>query len=216
MGTNMVAIFSIVVSVPGTVVVYDQWEDGYEGNINSPTNANTQIWGDGNDVNGICPGFSSDPASIPAGTVLSLRNNVGIPRVSARIYYDGGDRISASRPITVTRAGWSVNRGPVMGSSAEVHSTLNHGTNFIAPLGEDVSANGMFTYSGMMIMADQDNTQVVIDLDGTNSLAPTTNVIQRGYYGAFLVNDGVKKGATIQSDKPIQVHMITGYTSANF
>ncbi|MBP7008791.1 MAG: hypothetical protein KBC66_03150 [Kiritimatiellae bacterium] len=216
MGTNMVAIFSIVVSVPGTVVVYDQWEDGYEGNINSPTNANTQIWGDGNDVNGICPGFSSDPASIPAGTVLSLRNNVGIPRVSARIYYDGGDRISASRPITVTRAGWSVNRGPVMGSSAEVHSTLNHGTNFIAPLGEDVSANGMFTYSGMMIMADQDNTQVVIDLDGTNSLAPTTNVIQRGYYGAFLVNDGVKKGATIQSDKPIQVHMITGDTSANF
>ena len=215
-GTNMVAIFSIVVSVPGTVIIYDQWEDGYEGNINNPTNAGSQIWGDGNDLNGVCPGFANDPAVLAAGMVIALRNNVGIPRTNAVVKWDGGDRISASRPITVTRSCWSLSRGPVHGSSVEVHSTLSHGLNFIAPLGDNVAANGMFTYAGLTVMADQDNTKVIIDVDGTNTVAPTTNVINRGYFGALFVNDGIKKGATVKADKPIQVHMITGDPSATF
>src|SRR2546423_5502738 len=72
--------FSIVVSGSGTVIYYDQWEDGYEINLSSPTQPTTQIWGDGNDANGIPPGFAHDPAGLTAGTVITLANNVPLPR----------------------------------------------------------------------------------------------------------------------------------------
>src|SRR5436305_562938 len=45
-GTTQNSTYSIVVSGDGTVVVYDQWEDGYEIDINNPTQASTKIWGD--------------------------------------------------------------------------------------------------------------------------------------------------------------------------
>src|SRR5438132_180468 len=58
--------FSIVVSGSGTVIYYDQWEDGYEVNLSSPTQPTTQIWGDGNNANGIPPGFTNDPVGLAA------------------------------------------------------------------------------------------------------------------------------------------------------
>src|SRR5438132_14420765 len=61
--TNL-STFSIVVSGNGTVIYYDQWEDGYEVNLSSPTQPTTQIWGDGNDANGIPPGFAHDPVGL--------------------------------------------------------------------------------------------------------------------------------------------------------
>ena len=56
--TNFASITSILVTGNGTVIYYDQWEDGYEVDLSSPTQATTQVWGDGNDANGICPGFT--------------------------------------------------------------------------------------------------------------------------------------------------------------
>src|SRR6476660_3957890 len=40
--------FSVVITGGGTIVYYDQWEDGYEVDLAHPTQASTQIWGDGN------------------------------------------------------------------------------------------------------------------------------------------------------------------------
>ena len=71
-GTTIASTFSIVVTGSGTVIYYDQWEDGYEANLATPTQTNTLIWGDGIDTNGICPGFTHDPVGIQAGTVITL------------------------------------------------------------------------------------------------------------------------------------------------
>ncbi|HQQ59958.1 MAG TPA: SdrD B-like domain-containing protein, partial [Kiritimatiellia bacterium] len=210
MGNNQVAVFSIVVSSPGTIVTYDHWEDGYEASLNSPAQPTTLVWGDGNNANGVCPGFANDPTGLPAGTVISLRNVVPVnPRVQANRYYDGGDQVGATRAITISRAGWENETGTVIASAVEVLRTLDHGTFYIAPVGTDVSTNQMFDYAGLMVMADEDNTTVVIDPDGPGAAAPTTNVINRGYPG-LQVNGGIKKGATVTSDKLVQVHLITG------
>jgi len=102
----------------------------------------------------------------------------------------------------------------VQGSAVAVLSTLDHSTSYISPVGQDVSANDMFDYAGLMIMADQDNTKVVVNPGG--GVAATTNVINRGYGGAWQVNGGIMKGATVTADKPIQVDLITGDTSATY
>ena len=39
--TTINSIFSIVVTGTGTVIYYDQWEDGYEVNLASPTQSTT-------------------------------------------------------------------------------------------------------------------------------------------------------------------------------
>src|SRR5258706_6595602 len=91
--------FSIVVSGSGTVIYYDQWEDGYEVNLSSPTQPTTQIWGDGNNANGIAPGFANDPAGLAAGTVITLTNKVPLPRNPSTILWDGRDRIAATKAL---------------------------------------------------------------------------------------------------------------------
>lgn len=209
---NMKSIFSIVVTTPNTMVVYDHWEDGYESDINAPTDASTEIWGDGNDANGICPGFGSDPFGLPGGAVIALQSLVPAQARGADILYDGGDRVGATRAVTIARACYeSSQRGAVQASSVEVISTLDHGRQYIAPVGIDVSTNGIFRYVDLMIMADETNTTVVVDKDGTGTTL-ITNVIGRGANGAFLVED-ISKGATVSADKPVQVHMITGDTT---
>src|SRR5262245_58549618 len=70
-GTNLDSVFSVVITGEGTVIYYDQWEDGYETDLAHPAQATTQVWGDGNNLNGIPPGYANDPVSFPAGTVLT-------------------------------------------------------------------------------------------------------------------------------------------------
>ena len=95
--TQMNSVISIATASPGTIIVYDQGEDGYEVNLNSPTQTTTQIWGDGNLANGVAPGYATDV--IPVGGVLALQNLVTLPRNPANLLYDGGDRIGTTRPI---------------------------------------------------------------------------------------------------------------------
>ena len=206
---NMMSIFSIVVTTPGTVIVYDQWEDGYETDVNAPTDGSTKVWGDGNNANGICPGFASDPSGLPAGTVITLQNEVpGLVRGTA-ILYDAGDWVGATRAITITRACYeNCCRLSAQACAVEVISTLDHGRDYVAPVGVDILANGMFTYVDLLVMADHDNTTVVVDSDGSGTTL-VTNTINRGAHGAFMM-DNICKGATVKADKPVQVHMITG------
>ncbi len=58
--SSILSTFSIVVTSPGTVIYYDQWEDGYETDLSNPTQPTTQIWGDGNTNNGVAPGYPND------------------------------------------------------------------------------------------------------------------------------------------------------------
>jgi hypothetical protein len=72
-GATLDSVFSVVITGEGTVIYYDQWEDGYEVDLAHPAQSSTKIWGDGNNLNGIPPGYTNDPVSFPVGTVLALR-----------------------------------------------------------------------------------------------------------------------------------------------
>lgn len=82
---------SIVVFVDGTVIYYDQWEDGYEQDIANPNHlygaanpAGTQIWGDG------------DPPSI-RNDFVQRRGILVSYYVNAFLRFRGGPAESAGR-----------------------------------------------------------------------------------------------------------------------
>lgn len=211
--TTQSSTYSIVVTGDGTVIVYDQWEDGYETDLRNPTQSSTQIWGDGNDANGIVPGFAHDPVGIPAGTVITLTNNVTIPRNPSVLLYDGRDRIGGSKALVVTHAGWPATQGPVFAGSVSVLSTIDYGTNYISPVGQDLT-NKLFQYVGMFVMASENGTSVTIDPDGPGPNAPTTIVLNQGE--SYLVNGGIKTGASVTATKPIQADLVIGHISASY
>jgi uncharacterized repeat protein (TIGR01451 family) len=211
--TTQNSIYSIVVTGDGTVIYYDQWEDGYETDLAHPAQASTQIWGDGNDANGIPPGFAHDPASIPAGTVITLTNSVPLPRNPSVLLFDGRDRIDSSKAIVVTHAGWPATPGPVFGGAVSVLSTIDYGTNYISPVGQDLT-NKLFQYVGMFVMAAQDGTVVTIDTDGPGTNVATTVTLNRGE--SYLVNGGVKKGGRATATKPIQADLIIGHVNGSY
>lgn len=211
---NMLSRFSIIVTTPDTVVKYDEWEDGYEADMNTPLSPTTQVWGDGINANGICPGFASDPTGLVAGTVIYLSSDIPAPVRGTNIVYDAGDLVAATKAITISRACREdgpgvVQRGSSQACTVEVLSTLDHGTAYVAPVGTNVPANGMFSFVDLMVMADENNTTVIVDPDGPGPVAPFTTNVNRGAVGAFMV-ENICKGATVKADKMIQVHMMTG------
>ena len=210
--TAQSSIYTIVVTGDGTVVYYDNWEDGYEIDLSHPTSTNTYVWGDGIDTNGICPGFVHDPVGLPTGTVITLTNTVTLPRNPSQILYDARDRIGATKALTITHAGWPVTPGPVFGEAVSVLSTIDYGTNYVSPVGTNM-ANLLFKYVGMSVMAAQNNTTVTIDPNG-NGVGTTTIVLNQGE--SYQVNNGIKQGGRITSTKPVQAHLIIGDTGNSY
>jgi len=208
------SVTSIIVTGPDTIIHYDHWEDGYEADINNPTQPTTQIWGDGNDANGIPPGYAFDPLGLPMGSVISLRNDVPLPRNPTVTLYDARDRVTASKALVISRALWSVSTGPTLAEAVEVTATIDHGTHYVAPIGEDISINGMFDFVGLAVMADMDNTVVSIDKDGPGGAGPITVTLNRGE--SYYVNGGVMTGAEVISTKPVQAHLLTGDIGATY
>lgn len=216
-GNTFDSVISIVVPVPGTQIVYDHWEDGYEADINAPVQSSTRVWGDGNDANGKPPGYASDPVSFSSGDVIALRNFVPLPRTSA-ILYDGRDRIGATQAIVVSRSAWATTPGPLLADATEVPSTADYGTSFTIPLGQNIiypspNSSSMFEFCSLFVMAAQNGTVVHLDADGNGS-AETTFNLNRGE--SYLANGGVNKGATVTASKPVQVQLVTGDIGANY
>ncbi|QEL14097.1 DUF11 domain-containing protein [Limnoglobus roseus] len=208
-GSDMTSLTAITTTETGTTIYYDQWEDGYETNLASPTQASTQIWGDGNDANGIAPGFANDPAVLPAGTVLELRNDIPAkPRVPGNLFFDGSDRVGADKTVAISRAQFPVTGGSVIGATVETRDTRYYDTAFTSPVGTDTAnASNMFDYAQLFVMAAQDNTLVEIDAnhDGTYEQAVTLN------QGQNLVSaSNILQGAKVRASKPVQVDLITG------
>ncbi|MEO5915832.1 MAG: SdrD B-like domain-containing protein [Luteolibacter sp.] len=210
-GNQMKTIISLVVPTAGTVVRYDQWEDGYEADLNAPVQSTTLIWGDGNTSNGTAPGYPTD--IFPAGATVNLTNNVALPRAAGTLFYDGRDRIGCTAAIAVTRAGWGVAPGTVLASATEVYDTRRYGTSYKIPIGITTGSVQNFEYSSLHIIAGSDNTTVQVDVDG-NGTVDQTKVINLGE--SMLVNGGVKAGATVTSDKPVQVHELTGDVGSTY
>ena len=204
--------FSIVVTGDGTVIYYDQWEDGYETDLANPAQSTTQIWGDGNDAHGIPPGFAHNPLGLPAGTVITLTNSVTLPRNPSTILWDARDHVAANKALVITRAGWPTSIGPVFAGAVGVLSTIDYGTNYISPVGQDLTPN-LFKYVGLFIMAAQNNTAITIDPNGTG-VGTTNIVLNQGE--SYLVNGGVKKGGRVTATKPFQADLVIGHTATSY
>jgi hypothetical protein len=211
-GTNLDSVTSIVITGDGTLIYYDQWEDGYETDLAHPTQASTRIWGDGNDANGIPPGYAHDPVAFTNGTVLTLRNNVSVPRNPSTLLFDGRDRIGSNKGLVITRAMWPTTPGAVLAGSVAVQSTLDFGTNFVSPVGQDMT-NKLFSYVGLVVMSAQNSTLVTINTN-VNGGTPFTVTLNQGE--SYLVNGGVRRGGTITATKPVEADLIIGHVGASY
>jgi uncharacterized repeat protein (TIGR01451 family) len=211
--TTLDSTFSVVVTGSGTIVHYDQWEDGYETDLGNPTQSTTRIWGDGNNANGIPPGFTNDPIGLPAGTVLTLRNTITLPRNPAVLQFDGRDRIAATKALVVSRTAWPTSPGPVYAGAVGVTATIDYGTHYVSPVGQNLT-NRLFQYVGLFVMAGEDGTSVTIDPDGSGPTAPFTIGLNRGE--SYLVNGGVLAGGSAVATKPVQSHLIIGHINGHY
>jgi len=206
---------SIKVGSCDTVVYYDHWEDGYEADISNPVQTSTGVWGDGDDTNGIAPGYSSDPAGLPQGVVFSLGNTVTLPRNPSVLVYDGRDYVSSEKSLRVTRATWPTrDPGPMLAGAAVVLPIDFYGTNYVSPIGQDVSANDMFQYVGLFVQAAEDGTAVTVDTNGSAPGGVLYISLNRGE--SYVVNGGILTGATVTATQPVQVDLITGDINANY
>ncbi len=204
---------SIAATAGGTIIYYDQWEDGYEANIANPTQSTTQIWGDGVLTNGVAPGTSND--LITAGTVLVLNNAVNT-NVPVMTDYDGGDKIGATKTVAMARIGWASGSNTLMTTGLEVFDTDNYGTNHIVPVGVDIADTydfQMFEYTGIFIQAGELGAVVNIDSDADGTI-DITKTLAEGQ--SYLVNGGVHAGARVLSDNPVQVGLMTGDIGSNY
>jgi uncharacterized repeat protein (TIGR01451 family) len=200
------SLISFAISTTGTVIWYDHWEDGYEEDATSPIMSTTQVWGDNDASNGCAPnvGTCTDGADqFYAGDSVVIENVVELDpgRNEIDIRFDGGDRIQASFPIAVTRGAYPENPGSLMAGAVEVLDTSVWGTSFEAPVGRDAqSTTSAFQYTGLYIMASEDNTKVTIP----------------GSFDPIILNQGQSKhlsvfqGDIITSDKKVQVDLLTG------
>lgn len=204
-GNQIKSTISIVVPTAGTIILYDHWEDGYEADPGNPIQASTQIWGDGNPAHGQPPGYPSN--ILPAGAVIKLQNVVSLPRSAGTLAYDGRDRIGATSAIAMTRAAWAVTPGTVLCSATEVYDTRKCGTTFKIPVGTNTSAAQLFEYASLHIIASQDNTTAQVDIDGNGTVDVTKNL---NLGEAMFINGGVKAGAVVTANKPVQVQELTG------
>ena len=209
-GNTMKVTIAIIVGQTNTVIVYDQWEDGYENDLNNPTQPTTLIWGDGN-TKTPAPGYPSN--ILPAGAVILLTNIVTLPRNPSVTNFDGRDRIGASKPVVVTRAAWGVTPGTVLTSASSVYDITRWGTNFMLPIGTNVNAAIQnFSYSAAYIMACQNGTVVKIDYNG-DGVFELTNTLSMGQN---VVVPNLKSGAQVVSSAPVQVHEVTGRIGSTY
>jgi SdrD B-like domain len=190
--STIVSTISFAIAASGTKIYYYHWEDGY---------LTPEIWGDGNLTNGAPPGSKTDLLS--GGQAIVLENLIPFPRGVTR-RYDGRDRIRSTLPIAMTRSAYpSITPGALMAGAVEVFDTSRWGREFISPLGVDTpnfSGSSSTESTVLFCMAAFDGT--VINLpDGSSK---TLNEGQ-----TFGVSN-VKQGDQITSDRPIQVHLLTG------
>ena len=200
-GAQMNSVISIVVTADGTVIHYDQWEDGYEVDLANPTQSTTQVWGEcisvgGGPVgNGAPPGYTGPYCNgLPKGMVIALRNTVNLPRDPSVLAYDGRDQIGASIAVVATRAEWATNPGTVLGGAAEMISVRDYGTDFKMPVGQNLGTipgdNGMFDYTGMLMVAAQNGTNCTYT--NVNNVVTTLPTLNQG--SNYQINGGVMAG----------------------
>lgn len=215
------------ITIPSSCVVYyDHWEDGYEVALDAPVQGSTRIWGNGNDPDGVPPGFGSDPNPIGAGTVLVLSNAVSTGMASGdedpnapgadatlqgTIDYDGRDRVGLTCASAMTRAAWAAGSGTLNAGAVEVWATSDLGTDYELPIGQNTpNSSPDFEIANISILAIQDNTDVDIDHDADGVVDISVTLNQGETYYVDSSSRAVNIGATISATGKVQVHLMTG------
>ena len=207
----MVSFTSISVIAEGTILYYDQWEDGYEIDISNPTQASTQVWGDGNPANGAPPGFAGD--TFGSNAVIILRSNVNLATRQSVVDFDGGDKFGATRSIAVTRAFWDSGASTLLAGAFEVYPTDQWGTTFRAPVGVNSPSPSLLEYTALIVMATDDNTEVQVDVDADGAFE---DVVTLNEGESHLTAGTVREGARVVASAPVQVGLITGDIDATY
>lgn len=230
---NVRNITSISIPYPRTVIIYDHWEDGYEANIENPVQSTTQVWGDGNAVNGVAPGYPTD--IIPPGGFIILDSTFAWhrPTPNPSIQFDGRDKIFSSAAISVTKVtgdgGFTgaIRLFDVQNVKTNVPDVSRYGQFFVLPFGENVTLGGTsaFRYTGLFVSASEDSTVIQLDYDGNGTTDVTSPVLNEGevwfYNGAATqpgVNNGanvntatdIKAGARVLANKAVGVNLVFG------
>lgn len=212
---------NISVFLDGTVIYYDQWEDGYERDIANPNHLysalepfGTQIWGDGDPSNGFPPDIPAD--TLWAGDVISLKSTVDLKRIGKVAYYDGCDKFASTKPIAATRTVWASESKTLFAGANEMYDTTYFGDEFVCPIGEDIASsdqNEIFEYVGLSIMAGEEGATIELySKNGTRKNfkdGAFRKVLVEGE--PLLVDGGVKLGDKIVAvNGSVQVELITG------
>ena len=188
----------------GTIIHYDHWEDGYEPNLSFPIQPTTEIWGDGNSLNGIPPGYTIDILS--AADIIVLNDTVQTTTRQSIIDFDGGDKIGSRGNLSITRLGWADGSDLFLAGALEVYPTTEWGNRFDIPVGPNTNINDLFEYTGAVVMAAE-ATNLQIDANGDGTFEQNV-FLNEGE--SHLINSGLNSGGVISSDNNIQVHLITG------
>lgn len=226
----IVSITSIAISSDKTIIWYDHHEDGFENDVLNPSPASsTEIWGDGDCSNGSVPGTTcvvDTDDILSAGTAIVLENNVPIPYTSQQwsaanftFLFDGGDKISASFPVAITRGGYPHDSNgaalPLYAGAVEVLdvSSDSYGNQFVAPVGGSGThlSNSAFQLSDLHVMASIDDTIVTHLKSGGAQKQYSLNAGQSQRIA------GVEEGDRIfTNDSPVQVHLLTGNIGSTY
>jgi uncharacterized repeat protein (TIGR01451 family) len=214
-------IYAVVTAVSdGTIIYYDQMEDGYEAELRNPTSiyhpttnpSGTQIWGDGDPSNGFPPGIPDDLINAGAAIVLTNPIDSGEP-TSSNPLFNGGDKIASNKAIAVTWAGWASGSNTLLAGANEVYDTFSWGTDYRMPVGEDIYTDigagigEMFEYTGAAIMAGRGGATV--SLNGSEIAT-----LQEGV--SYLIDGGLNVNDHITSTNPVQVELLTGDRGDNY
>lgn len=210
------------------VVIYDHWEDGFEADIKSPTQASTRIWGDGDLTNGVAPGFPSD--ILDAGKAIILSNLIKTGHTGATNFdpnaagkddtlrnyvdYDGGDKIFIGGIGALAKFSWGT-AGTLSMSGTSVPPVSKWDTLYTFPIGITTNGGGISTeITSLSVMARANNTIIRIDRDanGTVDIRDTlaqgeTRYVDSRFNGTTV---NVLQGGTVRSDKPVMVTLMTG------
>lgn len=227
----IVSITSIAISSDNTIIWYDHHEDGFENDVLNPSpTSSTEIWGDGDCSNGSVPGttcVADTDDFLSAGTAIVLENDVPIPYTSQQwssadfsFLFDGGDKISASFPIAITRGGYPHDSNgaalPPYAGAVEVLdvSSDSYGNQFVAPVGGSSThlSNSAFQQSDLHVMASIDDT-IVSHLKKSSG----TQVQYSLNAGQSQRIAGVQEGDRFfTNDSPVQVHLLTGNIGSTY
>ena len=226
------SLISFGVAAEGTIITYDNWEDGYEFDVTNPAQASTYVWGDGDaSNNGVYIAaldrngdnvISDDEDHFLGGEAFNITDIVDLQRSSSDLFFDASDKISASFPIAVSRLTAPMERSNdsdpsndsirnIATGAVEVQDTSKYGDSYVIPVGGDGTGNtdaptGAFDLAFAHVMAEQNGTAVYFNGTLIDTIDAGETVVRQVVQGDEITTYDPAAG----SDGPgVQVTLIT-------